>query len=292
MQNAYNLIKSLDTNHPVVIIDSLWGLVSQSSVANYCDGIWAKNHKVPYSQIAIGREVSAIKAAYPTKTVWAVCQAGDRLNTENRAGKFPAKIIPNENTATVDAKAIRAQAHAAIAGGAKGVVFHWGPPAQHDLLGDTPFVWKALDELGAELASLSGVLMSTDAVPAFTITDLGYGKANRIKGYYGQGESGPLPPIGAPANNHTVWWTRMSRGHLYIGFAADYMCQNRIQIDLPFAFSQVRQYPGAQIVMQKSGSTLTISYPLIPAAIWNVQTFNYFDVMINERDCLVWQVLP
>lgn len=287
IQSIYNTIKSLDSDHPIILINTLEGFTASGNMGNYCDFLWLDSQCLPFSQTAVAFEINELKNHYPSKAIWPVLQARSYLSSLNRKGLHPAVIDFNDRSSSVTSKSIRGQAHAAISSDAMGIVYRVSPSTTADFQAKTPDLWQALVDLGAEIQELESALLSSDSVPSFTLNDKRWGRTLRIRGLYGDADKDPS--IGLPTKQHVLSWQRMYQDDFYIGIVSDYMCLNRMDLYLPFDYGQVNQYPGNQAVIYAvSGDNPSVEWDKIPVAIWDMKDNNYIQFVLQETDSLVW----
>ncbi|OHB49647.1 MAG: hypothetical protein A2Y10_05665 [Planctomycetes bacterium GWF2_41_51] len=288
LQTCYTYIKSIDTNHPIVIAEKGKTLIGASTLGQYCDMIWVNDNCIPYGYLSKLAEIDSVESLYPPhpKLVMSVIHATDSLANENRQGMHPAKIKLNDNSTNIDRNAIHGQAQASIAAGAKGILCYYNSE-KHNIKNDTPAVWQAIVELGQEMSNLEPVLLSNETVPNFSLYEQVWGRTLRMRDLYGDDEVTPAP--GYPTK-YLKWWTKKYNNELYVGFIADFMPLNRMHMTTPYQFSSVVQYPGGNTVIKANGSSNpTIYYNLCEPAIWDVKNNSYIQFVINEKDSFVWK---
>ncbi|OHB49646.1 MAG: hypothetical protein A2Y10_05660 [Planctomycetes bacterium GWF2_41_51] len=301
VKKSYDVIKKVDPNHPVVIVDGGHRLKDSVEAGLYCDTLWVDRYLIPYSTLGIGRNIELVRSLYPDKPIWGVPETGDRFSwlREARTKKKNQNLYPstrtltiNDQTAFIKPKAIRSQAHACISAGADGVVYWWGPKHLHDFRKDTPELWKAQVNLGKELRGLSEILLSKEPVPDINIVYDKWGMYLRMDHLYDKELEKDQYPQPIPV----MVWKRMYQGSLYMGFVCDYVPIQKITLNLPFEYKravQLQLLEQKTIISRNAKGGPQINTKDSEVAIWDVQkNMKSFSFIMQDCDTIVWRFDP
>lgn len=271
LKETYQLIKELDPNHPVVIVDAEADRAGKFIEA--ADLFWIDKYDLPYSFLTAIKEYTDFKERYSDKPAWFVVQANDNLNVVANNNKKLDTVYVRDETYRPGPKEIRAQVHESIALGARGSILYWHPNAWHNLKQRTPQVWKSIVDIGAEIRELSDVLLSDDPVPEVQVSI----------NYWGTGKSDS-------ETSKVLTWKRMYNDSLYIGIThAGYDRRVQVTLTLPYEFEQVVQYPnGKPVVNFNVEGKPIIQHNDIPVAMYDV-TRNSLSFIMYEADTVVWR---
>ncbi|MFI4912665.1 MAG: hypothetical protein ACIAQZ_13455 [Sedimentisphaeraceae bacterium JB056] len=293
IEAAYNAVKAADGNHPVMIIGSADDFYSNTDLVDFCDIMAIKRHSVPYSQIALGRDIGRIKADFANKCVLAFCQGIDMLNLlYNHSGSSGIEL--ERSNATLTLNSLKSQVYASAFSGAAGVIFDLGTKLQNDIMEKSPFILDDFEVLGEDISRFSDIWLNGQELQGVEIEYVPYGLEKRVKSYWGLSESETLE-AGLPDVEHVSYYSRELDGQLYIMAAADYMCCSRLQCSIPFVFSSIIEYPGEKVVASFNNGQVVLEQEDTTVGIWNVEVnqaleSSYFDILVNEKDCFVWKI--
>lgn len=283
LKQCYALIKKLDPNHPVVLVDNVRWLGVHGDAA---DLLWVDVYSVPWGILPLVNSVERVHKKHPNKPVWLVASASAELAWERTAqGRQP---VPDE-AHRPSPKEIRALGHGMIAGGSHAAIYWFAPNRWQDIRTRTPRVWRSLVDLGTEFRTLAPVLESNEPVPPVKIEVAYESRQRRMDRSWLSGKT--KGPYDEP--NEIVAWKRMHEGSLYIGLVnAGYQTQVDVTIELPFEFERVVQYPDAVPVIEHTSQGTTIEYDQIPVVVRDIEQRDRIKVVMNEADAVVWRIDP
>lgn len=284
LKQCYALIKKLDPNHPVVLVDNVRWLGVHGDAA---DLLWVDVYSVPWGIKPLVDSVERLQKRHPDKPVWLVASASAELAWARSAsqGRQPvpdAAHRPNP-------REIRATGHGMIAGGSQAAIYWLAPNRWQDIRTRTPQVWRSLVDLGTEFRTLTPVLESTESVPPVNIKVDYESRQRRMDRSWLSGKS----KGSYEEPNEIVAWKRMHEGSLYIGLVnAGYQTQVNVTLELPFDFERIVQYPDAIPVIVRTAQETTIEYDRIPMVVRDIEQGNTIKIVMNEADTLVWRIDP
>lgn len=293
IQNAYNLIKSLDINHPVVITDGGSRIAAEPDFAQYCDLLWIDRYHVPYDVFELKRNLDLAKSLFPGKVIWAVAEAHDRqsyLQPSWVTNPYPARVELNNMNTYHNFDTLRAQAHSCISlSGVQGLAYYWGPDYWHDMLTETTVIWQGLRKVSNELKSIEKALLSEESSEGVIIEHFKWGLYERMNQLYGF----QLDQSQYPEENHISYWIRKYDGSYYLGVSAAYVPVQLVTVNLPFEFARVVQYPDQKTIIRKiEGSKAAVYQGVADVAIWDVPNYKTISFILNDAKTAVWRIDP
>ena len=284
LKQCYALIKKLDPNHPVVLVDNVRWLGVHGDAA---DLLWVDVYSVPWGIKPLVDSVERVEKLHPDKPVWLVASATAELawarsKSQGRQPVPDAAHRPNP-------KEIRAVGHGMIAGGSQAAIYWLAPNRWQDIRTRTPKIWRSLVDLGTEFRTLLPALESSEPVPPVNIEVEYESRQRRMDRSWLSGKT--KGPYDEP--NEIVAWKRMHEGSLYIGIVnAGYQTQISVTIDLPFEFERIVQYPDAVPVIEHTDQETTIHYDRIPVVVRDIEQRDKIRIVMNEADTVVWRIDP
>lgn len=293
MENLYNLVKSLDPNHPAIIVDSGDRLLEKPEFVQYCDAVWIDRYHVPYDVFEIKRDIEQIKDVFPNKILGAVAEAHDRqsyLQSTYVEDPYPERVKLNNMNTYHSVETLRAQAHGCISvNGIQSISYYWGPDYWHDMLTETTEIWQGLRQVSNELKAISKALVSPDDTHGVNVSYVRWGMNERMNQLYGH----ELAVSDYPRADHVNYWIRKYRGSYYIGISATYVPMQLVTIDLPFEIGRIVQYPDQKTILRKrEGERALVYQDLSDVVIWDVPSNKSVSVLLNDIDSLVWRIDP
>ena len=294
LKNVYQLIKSVDPDHPVIIVDSYRYIREYPEAVQHCDVIGSDRYAVPYSSTYIAEDIENIKNTFPKKAVWGVPAAATlRPYAQNHVRKkysdqyyVPANIYNNAKNNT-GAKEINSQFHACVSGGAYGVIWYWLPSYMVKIDRDTPAAWDAIGRLGRLVEELTPVLLSEEPFikkPEVSYDTWGLTLRNEylFKNSLTSTQIKNIPGV--------RYWQRMYQKELYMGFTVDYTSTRKIVVKLPFKLKKLVQYPGGKTVLEVVDGKLKLNHKALPVQIWQVKKdMTEIAFVMEELDSVVWK---
>jgi hypothetical protein len=267
LTEVYKTIKELDTSHPVAVVH---GKIERLRYCtDFSDLLWTDRYDLPYSFLNIMKLAKNVRDNFSEHS-WIVGQ-GSAVNQIHLAREwtYPSKegaqsLTFAPGTHRPNPEEIRAQFHHAVSLGSPGIIFYWAPEYYYSLKEETPEVWQALSDLGAEVLELSSVLASEDPVPE---TEL---YLNGTKRRYDNLSSLEEDTTHRLKIDVTVaswrrfevswgfnirYWVRMYKNCLYIGLVnATYTPHFLVTLHLPFPYKRVYQIPGPRLIIDRTNS--------------------------------------
>ncbi len=313
LTDVYNTIKRLDGDHPVVVVDSGPRILEKSTPEELeahrtlCDAIWVDTYAVPYSVLAVGRDVAELRERLPGVTVWAVPEGGAQFpitqwhfNARRKPGdkgydeqwQFPRPEF-NDRLAEMEftPKAVAAQYFGAWAMGCRGVVFYWPPKWTLDIKGQTPAIWRAYVELGATLEELGPMLHEAQPTDAVRVEHDRWGQLDRQRyllpeGVDISGEDLRKSPTAAT-------WAGEWDGSYWVVIAVDYAPVQSFEVTLPGPIRKITQYPGAKVVAEagEGEEVLDFEWDAIAGYVRKVRRDGTaLQLIVGELDVVVWRI--
>lgn len=163
--NLRDALRSVDGGHPAVVLTASPEL--SGVYMNACDILWVDpyplDHSPPQALSMVSDWVTMAGAAVrPGQPVWAVIGAHDIRyfrNAKKALAELGAPDRPSRDQ-------LRCMTHLALAAGAKGLVYYWGPSRLYNIKDDAPEVWKGICDVIGELKSLTPFLQAGPKVLA------------------------------------------------------------------------------------------------------------------------------
>ena len=284
---AYKIIKKLDPNHPVTIVDSP-KRIDQVPVfsAKCCDTIWPDVYARAYGNLSVARGVIELRKRFDKPTL-GVPNGGTGLAHLNR------KVTFNDRTNENKPRYLRAKLHALIAADSPGLVFYWSPKYLHNVPKDTPKQWQAICKLGREIKKLQPVLTKSKRWSAgdVRISKSHWGAYNRAWELYGKNT---MTNEQITAREPLMWWKRKYKGSVYLGVASDFAPTQKVSATLPFEIGAVYEVTAdadRKILWRSDKGKLTPDQKNTPVAIWGY-TDKTFTFLMNEAQAVVLRFDP
>lgn len=282
LKDIYRTVKDMDPEHPTIIVH--FTPARFESIGTFCDLPWVDTYPVPWSIARVYEAVRTAKAL-SGKPVWSVIQAHG-LEWQNAREKNTAVILDKQQRPTP--KEFRAMVHAALAGGAGGIIVYFLPQRMHDMKKNTPLLWQAICAVGNELAMLSAPLEQGMDDQTCTVEVLNYtSRQRRLDKVYHGGEKGPADTY-YHEKKDILSWQRAYDGKLYCGIVnASYTPQVKIKVKFNRGVRKILQLPERRPVFDRGETTQENS----DVTIWRVAPdYKGFELYFNEADTIVWEV--
>ncbi len=164
---VHALLRRLDPRHPSILLSNRDE--TMRAYHPHSDVLWLDRYPIAATRPAttllpIAEALDAARAAAPAgKPLWPVLQAHDNRGNPSLRKRVANMKPPDDATYRPNESELRAQAHVAIARGAMGIAWYWGPDSWYSMKTDTPRAWASLVRVVQELRSLEAVLLSPPA---------------------------------------------------------------------------------------------------------------------------------
>ena len=159
MQKLGRVVKSVDPFRPHSVVFCVPGRFKRYAAC--CDLFWTDPYPLPRRPLTMVEEwvKQAVAAAGPSRPVWAVLQAHDLRHW--RDPKQSIKKLGNPTQPTP--RQTRCMAFMALAAGANGIVYYWGPNSKYHIQKQAPTVWRGVCDTVGELNGLMPFLVARRA---------------------------------------------------------------------------------------------------------------------------------
>jgi hypothetical protein len=276
--------------------------------AELCDGIWVDTYAIPYSALAVGRDVAELRERLPEVAIWAVPEGGAQFpitqwhfNSRYKPGdkrydpdwKFPRPTF-NDRLAAMEftPKAVAAQYFGAWALGSRGVVYYWPPRWTVDMKNHTPGIWQAYVELGQTIDELEPMLLNAESSDAIRIVHDRWGHLNRMSHLLIEDAQPTREQLSRSPT--AVTWAGEYDGSYWAVMVVDYAPVQSFEITLPGPIEKITQYPGGEVVAEASKDEeqlLEIDWDTIGGYVRKIRTDRQaLQLILGELDVVVWRI--
>jgi len=295
LQRVYEKLKELDPDRPVVVVDNQY--FHTYPYATMSDMVWADRYPAPWGIEPVKEVLDEANTHLPElPRAWSVPIAGSPLVYQAAKQGRTDFVRLTDRTYRPNPKELRAQVHAALAGGARGIIWYWFPERWHRLRQDTPKVWEAICDIGDGLAMLEPALVNGEPASGVTVRAEPTSRMKRLDAAYYDSErttAGPDIPEGYDyrLESEVLHWTREHEDDLYVGLVnAGYQTQVEVTLELPGAFERAIQYPQGFTVMRMGEDGPTLQARHIPVTIKKIaDDGRKITLMMNELDAVAWR---
>jgi hypothetical protein len=164
-QQMNSLIGAVDPFHPQSMV--LCRTAEMKTYAPACDILWNDPYPLPSRPLTMVEDWAklGVEATRPGQPYWVVLQAHDLRYWRD----YEAALEEFGPVSRPTAQETRCMAHMALAAGANGIIWYWGPNSAYHMQKDAPEVWRGLCDTVQELRSLTPFLVAR-RTPADEVT--------------------------------------------------------------------------------------------------------------------------